>query len=113
MRILYLALLAGLIPAAQALAGAIGDLKCADAEAAGRITHQDYEQIPSSPGTISANVLLIIDFDVRRVRFGSIRKGPMRIEAIAPERLNDGRDIALYLHRRKDKSWWIADCLNR
>jgi len=113
MRVALLALLIGLIPATQAVADAIGSQSCAEAEVVGRITHQDYSALPSPPGTLTTDVLLLIDFDVHRVRFGPIHKGPLRINAISPEWLNDDHDVAFYLHRRKDKTWWIADCRNR
>ncbi|MBV9990006.1 MAG: hypothetical protein JOZ72_01820 [Alphaproteobacteria bacterium] len=110
MKLLPILLLAGL--ATPALAGALGDRTCADAEVAGRIVHQDYKTLPSPPGFIGTDVLLLIDFDVRRVRFGSIHKGRHRIRAIAPEWLNGDGDVALYL-RREGKDWWIADCRDR
>lgn len=110
MKLLPVLLLACL--ATPALADALGERACADAEVAGRIVHQDYKTLPSPPGSIGVDVLLLIDFDVHRVRFGKIRKGRHRIKAISPEWLNGNVDVALYL-RREGKDWWISDCRDR
>jgi hypothetical protein len=110
MKLLPVALLASLLSVSYADAAPLGQQACVDAEVVGRIVNQDYRDLPSTPGQINLDVLLLINFDVQDVRFGSIRKGPLRIKAISPERIRDDKEIAFYLRQFKDKSWWIADC---
>lgn len=113
MKLFVGALLAGLLGASHASAEALGQPACADAEVVGRIVKQDYQDIASEPGYISMDVLVLIDFDVRHVRFGPVRKDPLRIKAIQHGYFNDDHEIAFYLRRFKNNSWWIADCRDR
>ena len=113
MKSLPVAVLAGLLGASHVNADALGQKTCADAEVVGRIVSQDYRDIPTPPGYITTDVLVLIDFDVRDVRFGPVKKGPLRIRSIQHTLFNGDREIAFYLRQLKDNCWWISLCDDR
>ena len=92
----------------------VGRKTCADAAVVGNIVEQTYESVADDdPGFIVMEGILHINLDVRRVRYGRISLGSMRVLAVAHTYFDDKTVHYFYLHRRADKSWWIADCRNR
>ena len=111
MKNVLLIFLTGLLFATSAQAISVGRKTCADAAVVADIIHQDYEHVDSDdPGVLFIDVILEIDLDVRRVRYGPLKKGPLHISGAAHTLLDESRVHAFYLHREKDKSWQIANC---
>jgi hypothetical protein len=111
MKHVLILLMSGLFAATSAQALTVGRKTCADAAVVADIVHQDYDSVRSDdPNVVFVDVILEIDLDVRRVRYGPVKRGPLHISGVAHTLLDESRVHGFYLHREKDRSWQIADC---
>ena len=92
-------------------AAGFGEKKCASAGVLATVKNYSYEEISTGdPNLILLDNLYTIDIDVRQVRFGQLRNGPLRIKLFMHAPLLKKTPTLYNLCRHHDGSWWIADC---
>ena len=96
---------------AHALIGTLGEKGCADAGFVATVGNQSYEPVPDVPkGWISMDVLLQVTFNVKKVMFGPISRGPLPVSFVRHEELPDVIKQWRIFARRKGAGWTLSEC---